>query len=290
MILIDLNQVILSNLLKQIDPKKPDIKEDLIRHLVLNNIRLFKKKFSENYGELVIYCDDKIYWRRKYFPYYKANRKKDRSESNLDWNLIFNTLNKIKNELKENFPWKVLQVEGAEADDIIGTICHKYGHLGIMNGSAQPILILSSDKDFAQLQKYANVEQYSPLQKQFIQISNPDRYIKQHIIRGDRGDGIPNFLSADDTFVNGSRQKPIKQVKVNEWASLPPEDFCSEKMMRGYIRNQTLVDLDFIPRELQEEIIDQYESTEPVVGDLLPYFIQNKLKMLMEHIHEFRPS
>mgnify|MGYP003132678141 CR=1 FL=1 len=267
--------------------KKSEVEEGLVRHLVLNSLRLFKSKFSSEYGDLVICCDDRKYWRRDFFPYYKANRKKDRAASDLDWHMIFDTLNTVKQELKDNFKWKVIQVEGAEADDIIGTLCHKYGHLGIVNGTAEPILILSSDKDFCQLQKYANVEQYSPIQKQFVRVNNPERYTKEHILKGDRGDGIPNFLSPDDTFINNQRQRPLKNVKLQEWAIQAPEDFCSEKMMRGYKRNQTLVDLDFIPNELQDNIIKEFEEYEIPNGDLLNYFIKNKLKNLMEHINEF---
>ena len=286
--MVDLNQVILSNLMKQIAvSKKSEVEEGLVRHLVLNSLRLFKSKFSAEYGDLVICCDDRKYWRRDFFPYYKANRKKDRAASDLDWHMIFDTLNTVKQELKDNFKWKVIQVEGAEADDIIGTLCHKHGHLGIVNGSAEPILILSSDKDFCQLQKYANVEQYSPIQKQFVRVNNPERYTREHILKGDRGDGIPNFLSPDDTFINGHRQRPLKNIKLQEWAIQAPEDFCAEKMMRGYKRNQTLVDLDFIPDQLQDNIMKEFDEYIIPDGDLLNYFIKNKLKNLMEHINEF---
>ena len=119
--------------------------ENLFRHMVLNTIRANKVKFGITFGEFVIACDDKKLWRRDFFPYYKANRKKAREESDVDWPAIFNTLNKIKLELKEYFPYRVIQIEGAEADDIIGTIVHNYD---------DRILILSGDKDFRQLQRY----------------------------------------------------------------------------------------------------------------------------------------
>jgi len=287
MILVDLNQVMLSNLMRQIAVSKTKtVDEDLVRHMVLANLRMYKNKFSDKYGKMVICCDDRKYWRREFFPYYKANRKKDRAASDLDWHMIFDVLNKIRDELKDNFPWKVLQVEHAEADDIIATMCHRHGQY-LMNDDAEKILILSSDKDFVQLQKYANVDQYSPIQKQFVRINNPARYLKEHIIKGDRGDGIPNFLSPDDTFINNGRQKPIKTAKLTEWSTMEPEDFCSEKMLRGYKRNQTLVDLDCIPSHICDDINKQYDEYQIKKGDLLNYFIKHRLKNLMENLNDF---
>jgi len=287
MILVDLNQVMISNLMQQIGGKNVPIEEDLVRHMVLNSLRLYKNKFSEQYGDLVICCDDKNYWRRDIFPYYKAHRKKDREQSGLDWHTIFEVLNGIRDDLKEAFPYKVIQIERAEADDIIASICHEYGDLGVTNGS-EPILILSSDKDFVQLQKYANVEQYSPMQKKYVNCNNPARYIHEHILKGDRGDGVPNFLSADDTFVNGKRQRPITSKKIDAWNGMIPEQFCNEEMLRGYKRNQQLVDLDFVPQNIQDEVIEKLDNYKSNGRDkMFNYFIQKRLKNLMEVIQEF---
>lgn len=288
MILVDLNQVMISNLMKQIGGKNVPIEEDLVRHMVFNSLRMYRTKFFKDYGELVICCDDRDYWRRQIFPYYKIHRKKDREESALDWNTIFTVLNSIRDDIREQFPYKVIQVEHAEADDIIGTLCHRFGHLGITNGSAEKILVLSSDKDFVQLQKYANVDQYSPMQKKFVTVSNPARYIHEHILKGDRGDGVPNFLSDDDVFVTGKRQKPLASKKIDAWNGLAPEDFCDERMLRNYRRNQQLVDLDFIPENVKEEvndIFDNYKLNER--GKIFNYFIQKRMKNMMELINEF---
>ena len=286
MILVYFNQICIANLMVQL--KHSELSEDLIRHMILNSLRYNKQKFGKEFGELVICCDDKNYWRKDIFPYYKAHRKSDREKSPLDWNMIFETLNKVRDELKETFPYKVIRTQRAEADDIIASICHKYGHLGIKNGSAEPILILSSDKDFAQLQKYANVEQYSPNTKKWIRISNPERYLREHIMRGDRGDGIPNFLSKDSCFVNGERQKPLSIKKIDAWAALEPSEFCDEKMLRNYSRNEVLVNLDCVPEWIQESIINQFDKyQEPDRKGLLNYFIKNKLRNLTEHIGDF---
>lgn len=288
MILVDLNQVMLSTILKLPDLKN-NVNTDLFRHMTLDKIRSLKNKFSKKYGELVICCDDKNYWRKDIFPYYKAHRKKDREASSLDWNMIFSSLNQVRDELKEIFPYRVLHIKRAEADDLIASICKKYG-VFLNAENTEKILIISSDKDFVQLQKYANVEQYSPSQKKFVRNNQPHIYIKEHIIRGDKGDGVPNFLSDDDTFVvKGKKQKRLSSNKVSEWLQQDdPKDWCDDKMLRGYMRNQALVDLDRIPDEVYNGTVDMYENYQVNSRDgLFNYFIQHKLKNLMEYIGEF---
>jgi len=282
-ILIDLNQVLISNLMQQINSNpKEKLDESLIRHMVLNSLRSYIRQFKSKYGEIIIACDSKKYWRRDVFAFYKSNRKKDREKSDFDWHLIFETLNKIRDELKENFPYKVIDVEGAEADDVIGVLAPRLASSG-------EVLILSSDKDFVQLQKYDNVIQYSPILKKFVEVDNPAQYVKEHILKGDRGDGIPNFLSPDNTFALGERQKTINKKKLEEWINKSPEEFCiTEVMLRGYKRNQMLVDLDFIPETIQSAIVLSYETTK--AGNkqkMLNYFIDKKLRNLIECLDEF---
>lgn len=280
MILLDFSQVCLSGILAS---GNKDFGEDLVRHMVLNSIRNFKSRFS-NYGELVICCDDKNYWRKQMFPYYKANRKKSREASSLDWNMIFNTLSMIKEEVKENFPYVVLQVQSAEADDLIATMVERYGNNG------DKIMIVSGDKDFAQLQRYKNVSQYSPITKKMIKVDDPMEYLFEHIIRGDSGDGVPNILSRDDVFVNGLRQKPLQKKKV---ASMIDEmkrgitPFDGE-VKRNYLRNIQLIDLTRVPDDIRQEVIYKYNNYERKDRSLLlNYFIKNKLRNLMSDIQEF---
>lgn len=284
MLLVDLNQVVISNLMRQIGGHRSTVTldEDLMRHMVLNSLRSYAKKFKKDYGNMVICCDNRTYWRRGVFPFYKANRKKERDASALDWNLIFDTMSKLRAELKEFFPYKVIDVEGAEADDIIATLVKVYA-------PSEKILILSSDKDFTQLQKYPNVKQYSPIMSKFIKTDDPQRQIKEHILRGDSGDGIPNFLSPDDVFVAGGRQKPINSKRLNEWLMQEPDAFCqTEEILRNYKRNQMLVDLDFIPDEITRKILTTFDETKPANRQkLLGYFIEKRLKNLITCIDEF---
>lgn len=284
MIIVDLNQVMISNLMKTLGnhASGTQIDEDLLRHFILNSIRSYNTKFRSKYGEMIIACDDKNYWRRQLFPYYKANRKRDRDASDLDWNAIFTSLNKIRDELKEFFPYRVIQINSAEADDIIGTLCMRFGN------THDKILIISGDKDFRQLQTYNNVEQYDPVRKAWIKENNPSAYLKEHIIRGDMGDGVPNFLSSDDSLVLKIRQKPISQKKLDQWVYMNPDEFCDETMLRNWKRNEQMVDLTKIPDEIQNSIIESYETQ---VGKgrekLFNYFIQHRLKNLMSDLSQF---
>jgi acetone carboxylase gamma subunit len=286
MIILDLNQVMISNLMMQLN-HNPEVDEDLVRHMILNSIRLYKTKFSADYGELVIACDDKNYWRKSVFPYYKAHRKEDRAKSTHDWNRIFEVLNKIRDEIRDNFPYKVIQVDRAEADDIIGVLtAHKGTYL--MNDDTERVLILSGDKDFGQLQKYMNVDQFSPVLKKWIKVPDARRFLREHIMKGDRGDGIPNFLSNDSCIINKERQKPLATKKLDLWVDQEPEMYCDERMLRNYKRNEQLVDLEQVPDEIADAILEQYRGYKvPKKSGLLNYFIKNKLKNLMDSIGEF---
>ena len=282
MILVDFNQVAISNLMEQIGSSKTAVDESLVRHMILNTIRTYVKKFKAEFGpNIIIACDNKKYWRREIFPYYKANRKKSRDSSGHDWNSIFDCLNKIRDELREHSPYKVIEVDTAEADDIIAV-------LSIKHSANEKVMILSSDKDFAQLQKYPNVEQYSPILKKFIKEPLPSAQLKQLVIRGDKSDGIPNILSKDDVFVEGVRQKPITEAKIINWMNQKPEEFCTEEMLRNYNRNEILIDLTRIPENLKQNIIDTYESSKGRTRqEFMNYMVANRLKNLIEVIDEF---
>lgn len=282
MILVDLNQVLLAGLMAQISNKKGvKLEEDLVRHMVLNILRMHLKNFRNEYGEVVLCCDNRKYWRKEFFPYYKAGRKKTREKSPLDWHLIFEMLAKFKVELKENFPYKVIDVEGAEADDIIGTLVPKFAN-------SQKILILSSDGDFLQLQQYGeNVKQYNPALKKYLKSASPLIDLKEKIIRGDKGDGIPNMFSPADCFVRELKQKSVTKGLLDKYLWEDIEEY-SETDRANFIRNATLIDLKKIPKDIQDKIINTYDETKPVSRQkLLNYFITYKLKNLMDVIEEF---
>ena len=281
-ILVDYSQVFIANLMQQ-PGIRDGVEEDLVRHMVLNSLRSYRNKFADEYGELIICCDNKKYWRKDLFPFYKSHRKRNRKQSEFDWNEIFSCLNKIKAELVEYFPYRVLEVENVEADDIIAVYCLEY------TGTK---LILSGDKYFVQLQitnGTSAVHQYNPTSKAFVYEKFPEKYLRQHIMRGDRGDGIPNFISHDDCFVNGGRQKPLRSSLLEKWSEIEdPEIFCDHDMLRGYRRNEMLVDLSKIPDEIKNRIVSVMEETEEMDrSKIFSYFVEHRLKNLTEYIHEF---
>jgi len=289
MILVDLNQVLLSGLMAQISNQKGvKLEEDLIRHMVLNIIRTHLRNFRKDYGEVVLCADNRKYWRKEFFPFYKAGRKKTREKSDLDWHFIFDMLAKFKLELKENFPYKVLDVEGAEADDIIGVLAP----IAVKN---ENVLIISSDGDFLQLQMYNNefnnphsIKQYNPALKKFLVSAKPEDELKEKIIKGDKGDGIPNVLSTSDCFVRDVRQTPITKGKLEKMMAENYSDWTDDVAKTGFSRNQVLIDLRNIPDEIKTKILNSYEETVPASkGKILDYFIANKLKNLMDVIEEF---
>jgi len=283
MILVDMNQVMIANMMMQIgNHQNAEIDVNMLRHMILNTLRANRKKFTAEFGELVICCDDKNYWRRQIYPYYKANRKKSRDSSELDWNAIFTALNSIREELKEFFPYKVIQIETCEADDIIGVVTHEEG---TELNAGEPILILSGDKDYIQLHKYANVKQYDPVRKRWISNANPEKYLAEHILKGDSGDGIPNVLSPDNCFVMGIRQRPVTQKRIAEWADI---NNMQDEVKRNYMRNKAMIDLSEVPQGMKDEILKAWnEENGKDRSQLLNYFIKNKLRNLMECITEF---
>ena len=257
--------------------KEPD--ENMVRHMILNSVRMYRNMFNEKYGEIILTYDSKHYWRRDFFPQYKAGRKKGRENDDKDWDAIFEVLNKIKSEFKDNLPYKYLEVYGAEADDIIATLCKKY--------QTEEVMIVSGDKDFIQLQKYSNVKQYSPITKKYINGHDPISYIKEHILKGDRSDGVPNVLSDDNVFIEGRRQKPLSRKKIDSWLE---EVFMTmtEEEEKNYNRNKKLIDLTCIPLELEDKINNEFDNVEVATRDkILNYFITRKLKTLIEVIDEF---
>ena len=294
MIIVDYNQISISNLMAELNGSKDsDINIDLVRHMILNTLRSFKTRWGDEYGDLVIACDNRRYWRRQVFPQYKASRKKTREDSGYDWSSIFEGLSLVRSELQQFMPWPVVDVEGAEADDVIGTLVEWSQENDLVQEglfeSPKPLLIVSGDHDFQQLQKYPNVVQYSPLKKRFVKIKEPaEQVLREHIIRGDKGDGVPNILSEDDSFVEGKRQRPIRKTLVAEWKTTKPEEWVTGEMAAAYIRNKTMVDLSQTPAEIKEQIVFQYtQQLNKSSEDMYKYFTSFGLDRLIEVIDEF---
>lgn len=279
MILVDFNGTVIATVFAM----HLDVEEDLIRHAVLNTLRMFRKKFRDH-GELVICCDGGS-WRKDAFPQYKHKRAGEREASSLDWDKLFEILNRVLDDIRENFPYKVVKVYNAEADDVIATIVERTQEFGHW----EDVMIISTDKDFAQLQKYSNVKQYSPVQKKFIVEKNPRKTLFEHICKGDSVDSVPNVMSPDNTFVDGIRQNKMMSKKIEEWQAA--EDLrvaMGEEIYRNYLRNKKVIDLSEVPSSLAEKILNTYDKQQPAnPSKVMPFLMKNRMRVLLENYNDF---
>lgn len=288
-ILIDYNQFVIAaifNSIKEGLTSSEVVDENTIRHLLLNQIRANRKKFFHEYGEVVICCDSKNTWRKDIFPYYKIRRNDMRKKNDLDWGKLFQTMEKLKNELKDHFPYKVIQVDKCEADDIIGTICNSYGEHFLIPEDRN-FLILSRDKDFKQLLGYINVKMYDQKEKQFLSVANSKKFLKELIIRGDAGDDVPNILSSDSCFALKERQKMMTAPRFEKLMGQRYSEM-EDDVRKNFDRNQTLIDFECIPEKLQTTILSEYEkeSVNKRSG-LMNYFMHNGLNNLLSDLGDF---
>lgn len=275
MIIVDLNQVMFSTFQLSFMDLKKELNEDIIRHIVLNTIRSYNMKWKQEFGEMILASDSRIYWRRKVFPQYKALRKLGRDASGLPWDLIFKSMDKIKKELKENFPYRMIEVDGAEADDIIATLS--------FNFPDEKTIILSSDKDFVQLHS-DTIQQFDPVRKKRVSSINPASYLEEHVLKGDKGDGVPNIYTKDDAFVKNERQTPLTTSRIADFKN----GTISKEVERNYFRNKTLIDLKCIPDDITKSIMIEYElQSGKNKSKIFNYLFTNKLSNLMEKINDF---
>lgn len=282
MILIDYNAVAIGNLVVQ----RLNVEENLIRHMILNSIRMYRQKFQNEYGEVVIVADGAGNWRRDVFPQYKYKRRKNREESSIDWNEAFRIINMVRDEIRDHFPYKVMHMPKCEADDVIAKLALETQEFG----KHEPVMIISADHDFIQLHKYDNIKQYSPMLKKFVKDKNPRLYSMTHIFKGDGGDGVPNVLSDDNVFVDERRQTPVTKKKLDVW--LEAEDLqkvMGDTIYRNYLRNKKMIDLTETPDFIKEQIINNFESQDPKKnkGKVFPYLVQKRCKRLVECVQEF---
>jgi hypothetical protein len=290
MILIDYSQVALANILSfkkdLVQGSEGDVK-NLIRHTTLSTLKYYKKKYHKQYGEMVICCDGKGYWRKEFFANYKAGRKKARDESDLDWNLIFNTLSEIREDLIKHFPYRVLHIDRAEADDIIAILTERCNEFG----TAEDVMIVSSDKDFKQLHRYDNVKQWSPMLKKQVTINKKDihPFTIEHVVRGDAGDGVPNILSPDNIFLIEGRQAPVSSKRLAEFVENGFLACRNDIERRNWHRNCTLVDFKFIPEDINNSVRVSYETYIPK-GDkmsIMTYLMEHRCRLLLEELEDF---
>jgi len=262
--------------------------EQMIRHMILNSLRMYRTRYKQEFGEMVIAVDASNNWRKQEFVHYKANRKKDRKASTFNWNEAFRILNLVQEEIAENFPYKVIKIDCCEADDVIGSLVKLQCDVDF---NPEKVMIVSSDRDFVQLQKYPTVRQWSPILKKEIVEKNARYYLQNHIIRGDKGDGVPNILSNDDVFVQGFRQTPMTQKKVDAIIEDVEEGelLYAASWYRNYLRNKSLIDLSETPQALKNTIINTFIGQDPSSNKskVFPYLIAKRCNNLIESVQEF---
>lgn len=262
--------------------------KEFLRHIIINQIKSIRKKFFNKYGEPIICMDSRCgYWRKDVFPYYKAKRKEAREASSIDWNLVFSFINEISNEIEENLPYKVIRVNKAEADDIIGTLAYNQPwNDNSLFGDDENCLIVSNDHDFKQLHGINGVTQYFPHSQKIERILYPNIYLIEHILKGDPGDGIPNVKSPKDIFLKtGTRQKSVTQKYIKDFINTGNVPECDKER---FLENQQLIDLQNTPEELKIKIIQAYKDAK--CGNrskLFPYFVRTGLNMHLENISDF---
>ena len=263
-ILLDFSQVVMSACYAfadelSIDSHDKESAKNIVRHVILSQIKYYKSKYGIKYGELIISCDGFKYWRRDCFPQYKACRKEARNKSNIDWKLIFHMMDELIHDLKPLFD------------------------------TPQNILIVSSDMDFAQLHKYSNVTQIAPKNKRRIEVDDPVLYLREKVIRGDSGDGIPSIVNHDEVFIMGERQKKITTKLFEQFMEeKTPENCTNEIYQKNWLRNRLLIDFDYIPKDIEDSIINEYNQ--PIQGNKMKvfnYLIQHQCNQLLNDIDSF---
>lgn len=288
MILIDFSQIFHANLHVYVAQNKM-LDYEGIRNMLLLSIAKYNKQFKDTHGDIIICCDGQNVWRKNSFLEYKFSRGKERSKSSIDWKEVYEIFNRFISELEEFFPYTIVKVQGAEADDIIATCCNTY--------SNEPIMIISGDKDFGQLQIHENVRQFNPIKKKEIKIDNPKNFLYEQILTGDVSDGVPNFLSDDDTYKNpDKRAKPLTAKKKEALLKNPslffnPESIMTTTEFRNFQRNKMMIDLvNEIPEYISSEIIKVFEeerSKEKTRLKMRNYFFKNQMKYFMDRLSDF---
>lgn len=282
LLLIDASNLVFSTVIEYHRRTKDQIDMSLVRNLVLDRLISVKNRLK-TYEEIVLCFDGKSYWRKKFFPFYKAKRAAARDADSFDWDAFFKFYDQLKTEIRESVPVKCLEVVGAEADDLIATLCKVYG-------PHTDICIVSSDKDFIQVQQFIcpRVKQWSLFHAKFLTPKNAEYDLMEHIIKGDTGDGIPNILSDGDTLVSeDKRQKPVKKAFLDECKRAGigyPEKFCKTfEQLENFNRNMKLIDLRQIPEELTSVIVQAYNNAACPKGKFFNYCVANKLTRFLSN-------
>lgn len=297
-LLLDFSQTVIAASAANAKDIREGEPKELIKHIALNQILGLRMRFK---GDLIVCCDNKStgYWRKTEYPSYKGHRiHKKKDDDFLDWGLIHETIDELKVELRDNFPYTVLDVEGAEADDIIAALCAYFDENELVKcglvEEPQDIVICSTDGDFQQLQKYRNVKQWNNVEKKFITCDNPKKFLVGHICTGDDGDNIPNICTGDwwskaRADNEKTRAKGFKQARLVDFYNRGQDACLNEEELRNFKRNEKLIDLDLIPPNVRMKIVNTYMDSE-VKGTrmkVFQYLNKHRMQLLLANYHSF---
>ncbi|UYD60091.1 ribonuclease H [Aeromonas phage avDM12-TAAL] len=290
--IFDFSQIAIATIMQTYEPTDK-IDANLVRHLILSSLKYNVLNRKQEYPNIIIAVDNSAdggYWRRQKYYFYKKHREKDRKESDWDWESIFDSIKTVAYELRENMPYKTLILPHTEADDIIGVLC-KYLDEKFPDA---PVLVVSSDGDMTQTQRYKNVKQWSPGQKKWVKPKEGTwrKDLITKIIKGDSGDGIANIKSRSDfilTKLDGERQKSISsKLLAQAFEEKDPSVLFTGDEFTRYNENRELVDFEMIPDNIRQAIINEFETIKvPGRSKIYPYFVKKAIKKLLDHVNEF---
>lgn len=265
---------------------------DISRHVYISSILGIQRKFKKEFGQIVLCLDSSPYWRTNVFPHYKANRKKGREESKIDWKASFNIFKELEQELVDIFPWKVVKANSAEGDDVIAALVHYLQDNETTSGGIfdepQPSLIYAADADFKQLHRFKNVKQFNPIMKKWVAKPEPD-FLVEKIIRGDGGDGVPSVLCPDDFFINEDtgRAKPVTKKVIERFKN---GIGLADEEKRRFERNRLMIDLSLTPTDIRDEIVANYKTADATcdLQKIMNHLIQKRCRNLLNDIQAFK--
>lgn len=275
MILVDFSGLIIAGAMTQ---KKPVVDEGMLRHNCINTLLSVKKRFGAKYGEMVICCDSNNYWRKDIYPHYKGNRVESKEESTFDWKLFYTYLEKIKAEIKEVFPYRLLEINRLEADDIIGTLALT---------AKEDTVIYSRDQDFIQCLSNPRVKLWLANEKKLYEKLKPyeaEWHLFEKVCQGDRGDFIPNIFSNITDLELGIKQKSCTAKNVELLYKSDTDPLWTETLKKRFEENSKLISLKLVPDNYKEQIKEAFEL--PVIGSrgkIFGYLTNKKLNALGGH-------
>ncbi|AUR85764.1 coil containing protein [Vibrio phage 1.081.O._10N.286.52.C2] len=288
--LVDFSQIVLSTIMATYKPGDL-LTVDLIRHIVLNTLRANVSKNKLRYPCIILCFDNGEggYWRKKAAWYYKHNRKGERDKSEWDFTVIFEAMSIIKQEIKDNMPYRVMDIMGVEADDHIGVLTKYYVEHNV------PVLITSSDGDFTQLHTSKLVRQWSPIMRKWVKPKHgsPEMDIMFKCIKGDKKDGIAPLKAPNDHYTHGDgRRAPA--VRAEELRTLMTstqeelKNLLTDEQWLRYVENRSLLDFEYIPTDISDSILEQFKEQKPAArGKMLMYFGSKKLDSLVPLMSDF---